>query len=134
MTPAIIEKPKTIISADTLKSLENYTSTEGQVIVHGYCKTGVSDMYIRIWPTTYLYDQHSDHRCDLLYFEKISGFPSWTLVPAHTEFVFTLIFSPLPKSCILFDLKEVIPQSNGFSVPNILRNLSDVYYLDFSTE
>ncbi len=132
MSPTIIEKPKARIDKKVLKSLQEYASTEGQVIIHGFVKTQAEEMYIRIWPTTFLLDQLSSYQSELVHFEKISGFPVWTLVPARTEFVFTLIFSALPKSCIIFDLVELIPQSNGFQVLNILRNNSDVYYLDFS--
>ena len=132
MSPTIIEKPRTKIDKKVLKALEEYASTEGQVVIHGLVKTGTEDMFIRIWSTTFLLDQHSSHQSELVHFEKISGFPTWTLVPARTEFVFTLIFSALPKSCIIFNLEEHIPQSNGFKVLNILRNNTDVYYLDFS--
>ncbi len=132
MSPTIIDKPKTKIDKKVLKALQAYASTEGQVIIHGFVKTQHDDMFIRIWPTTFLFDQHSSHQSELVHYEKISGFPTWTLVPAHSEFVFTLIFSALPKSCIIFDLVELIPQSNGFQVKNILRNDTDVYYLDFN--
>lgn len=132
MSPVIIEKPKISIDSSVLESLETYTSTEGQVVIHGICRTFNQDTFLRIWPSTYLLDQHSDHVSELVHFEKISGFPMWTHVPSNSQFGFTLIFSALPKSCILFDLKEVIPQSNGFFVPAILRNNTDVYYLDFS--
>lgn len=132
MSPTIIDKPKTKIDKKILKALQEYASTEGQVVIHGLVKPQSLDMFIRIWPTTFLFDQHSSHQSELVHYEKISGFPVWTLVPSKTEFVFTLIFSGLPKSCIIFDLVELIPQSNGFSVKNILRNSTDVYYLDFS--
>ncbi|HLO52663.1 MAG TPA: hypothetical protein VK169_00165 [Saprospiraceae bacterium] len=132
MSPTIIDKPKTKIDRKVLKALQAYESTEGQVIIHGFVKTQHEDMFIRIWPTTFLFDQHSSYQSELVHYEKISGFPTWTLVPSHSEFVFTLIFSALPKSCIIFDLVELIPQSNGFQVKNILRNDTDVYYLDFN--
>jgi len=130
--PAVIEKPKVNISPSLLKQLETYTSDQGQVIIHGVCKATSENPYIRIWPTTYLFDQHTDHVSELVHFEKISAFPVWTEIKAHSHFGFTLIFSGLPKSCTLFDLKEVIPQSNGFHIPFITRNEQDVYYIDFS--
>lgn len=132
MSPSIIEKPKTKIDKKVLKSLQEYASTEGQVVIHGLVKTQAEGMYIRIWPTTFLFDQLSSYQSELVHFEKISGFPIWTLVPAYTEFAFTLLFSALPKSCVIFDLVELIPQSYGFEVKNVLRNNTDVYYLDFS--
>ncbi|MBC7884069.1 MAG: hypothetical protein H7X99_01240 [Saprospiraceae bacterium] len=134
MTPTIIEKPTTFINADVLKSLKKYTSCEGQVIIHGVCKTTYAETFVRIWPTTYLFDQYASNRSELVHYENISGYPVWTRVPPNTEFVFTLLFAPLPKSCNVFDLKEIIPQSNGFHVSGILRNETDVYYLDFSGE
>ena len=130
--PSIIEKPRTIISPNLLKELEEYTSDQGQVVVHGIVRPQNESTFIRIWPTTFLFDQHSAHISELVHFEKISGFPVWTEVKSNTEFGFTLIFTGLPKSCVIFDLCEVIPQSNGFNIPSILRNEQDVYYLDFS--
>lgn len=131
--PYVVEKPKTLISEELLNELETFTADSGQVIVHGICAAGTEPLFIRIWPTTYLFDAHSDHISELVHFERISGFPTWTLVPPGSEFAFTLIFSGLPKSCTLFDLKEVIPQANGFCVSSIHRNNKDVYYLDFGT-
>lgn len=130
--PSIIEKPQVNISPSILKDLKTYTSDFGQVTIHGICKTKNDSTFIRIWPTTYLYDVHSPHVSELVHFEKISGFPVWTEVKAHSQFGFTLIFSGLPSSCTLFDLKEIIPQSNGFHIPAIKRNELDVYYIDFS--
>jgi hypothetical protein len=130
--PLIIDKPATIISPALLKELENSTHEFGQVVIHGICKAKDSPSFIRIWPTTFLFDRHSSHISELLFFEKISRFPIWTKIPAHSEFGFTLIFGGLPASCSLFDLQEVIPQANGFHVASIMRNDIDVYYLDFS--
>lgn len=130
--PTIIEKPLTIIAPNILKELSNVTSEQGQVVVHGICKARNDPMFIRIWPTTYLFDQQSSHVSELVHYEKISQFPTWTDVAPKTTKSFTLIFSGLPTSCVIFDLQEIIPQANGFFVPNILRNNTDIYYLDFT--
>ncbi len=128
----IITKPKTLISEEIIDELELFAAEQGQVIVHGLIKSNTEPFLIRIWPSTYLFDQNSNHISELVHFEKISGFPLWTEVPVNKDFSFTLIFSGLIKSCNIFDLQEVIPQSNGFFVPSIVRNKVDIYYLDFS--
>lgn len=130
--PKIIEKPKTIIDSALLEELHTFSSDNGQVIVHGICHARDTETYIRIWPTTFLFDQHSLHLSELVHYEKISGFPIWTHIKTHSTFAFTLVFTGLPSTCKIFDLVEVIPQSQGFFVPNIIRNEQDVYYLDFS--
>jgi len=104
----------------------------GQVTVHGTCHGGPWGTAIRIWPSTYLFDCHSPHASDLVFFEKISAYPFWTPVLANQTLHFTLIFTGLPATCQIFDLHEVIPESNGFYIPAIQRNKQDVYYLDFS--
>lgn len=127
----ILSKPDVFISTKIKKKLAVLTKPEGQVIIHGQCKAGADGMAIRIWPTTFLFDCHSSHKSQLLFFENITGFPEWTLVRPFEDHLFTLIFSALPSECILFDLKEVIPQANGFEIPAIARNNTDVYHVDF---
>jgi len=128
--PTIITKPKVSISEELLAELKTMTQTEGQVIVHcllySTIKTGT---LIRIWPTTYLFDKHSDHKSKLVIAENITYFPTWQQVPPGKVAHFTLIFSGLPKSCSVFDLAEVIPEANGFQAVNIQRNETDVYYI-----
>jgi hypothetical protein len=53
-------------------------------------------------------------------------------IPAGKIHRFTLIFAPLPASCTMFGLEEVIPEKGGFSAQDIVRNKSDVYHVDFS--
>lgn len=130
--PSIIDNPAIYIAPELLEKLNAYTADQGQVVVHGIAKTQNEAQYIRIWPTTFLFDLHSDHISELVYFEKITGYPVWTEILPHKTHHFTLIFEGLPKSCTVFDLAEVIPQSNGFYLPAVLRNEQDVYYLDFS--
>ncbi len=87
--------------------------------------------YIRIWPSTYLYDHTSDHKSDLVHAEKISYYPEWTMTDSG-EAYFSLVFSGLPKSCTVFDLIEHCTNEGGaFKVLNIPRNESDVYYVQF---
>ena len=127
---AVITKPKIEIAPDLLKQLQSLTKEEGQVIIH--CISGGSlfyDSYVRIWKSTFLFDQHSDHVCDLVHTENITIAPEWMLVPAGTIAHYSLIFSGLPKTCTAFDLEEVIPQPGAFSAKNIKRNRTDVYYI-----
>lgn len=126
----IITKPKVHIAPDILKKLQETTQEDGQVIVH--CVSGGSmfyDSYIRVWKSTYLFDQNSDHTSELVHVENISLAPEWMLVPSGSVAHYSLIFSGLPKDCTLFDLEEIIPQPGGFIAKNIRRNSTDVYFV-----
>jgi len=128
--PSIITKPKVNISEELLAELKTFTQTEGQVIVHCLLySTVTTGTLVRIWPTTYLFDKHSDHRSNLVTAENISYYPTWQQVPPGKVAHFTLVFTGLPKSCTVFDLVEVIPQLNGFEAKSIPRNETDVYYV-----
>jgi len=127
-TPTIIQQPKVDISPDLLSELKELVQEAGQVVIH-CIQTTPGPTYIRIWPTTYLYDQHSDHVSELVHAENITYFPQWKPVDAG-ENHFTLIFSGLPKSCIVFDLLEHCDnQAGAFRVLSIPRNETDVYYV-----
>ncbi len=126
----IITKPKVEIDASLLAELKALVKEESQVIVHClFDSIGQAGCLIRIWPTTYLYDRGSSHRSELVHYDNISLYPVWTEIPDNAIVSFSLIFTGLPKSCTVFDLEEVIPQSGGFSVSGIKRNDSDVYYV-----
>jgi len=126
--PTIITRPKVDIDADLLADLETMVHEQGQVVVHCiYIGLGIE--LIRIWPTTYLYDLHSDHRSELVHHEKISQAPQWTLCAMGLNH-FTLVFSGLPRSCQAFDLIEMCSSEGGaFEVKSIRRNEQDVYYV-----
>jgi len=88
-------------------------------------------MYMRIWPTTNLYDNSSDHRSELVHAENICYYPQWQEMSLGDNY-FTLIFAGLPRSCTFFDLVEHCNGNIGaFRVMNIPRNESDVYYVNF---
>ena len=126
--PTIIENPTIEIAPDLLAELEHQVEEQGQVIVHCLHATTVT-AYIRIWPTTYLYDIHTDHASHLVHAEKISYYPIWQKVRPG-EAYFTLIFSGLPKSCTVFDLHERCDNEHGaFKVFGINRNKTDVYFV-----
>jgi hypothetical protein len=126
----IITKPDVSIDTDTLLQLKTITQEESQVIVHcSYTSQGFMDL-IRIWPTTYLIDQGSDHKSELVHAENVSLAPIWTRLEYGETRVFTLIFSGLPKSCTVFDFIESVPEPNGFEIRNIKRNASDVYFVE----
>lgn len=127
---AVITKPKIEIAPEILQQLKTCTQEEGQVIIH--CISGGSvlyDSYIRIWKSTFLYAQGSDHISDLVHVENISLAPEWMHIPAGSVAHYSLIFSGLPKDCTAFDLEEVIPQPGGFIAKNIQRNNTDVYFI-----
>ena len=126
----IIEKPKVDISPKLIEYLESLVHEAGQVVVHCFYLAGpyYGDK-IRIWKTTYLFDQHSAHKSELVHTTNISIYPVWTELSPNQLYSFTLIFSGLPKSCTIFDLIEQIPAAGAFELKNIKRNKSDVYYL-----
>ncbi|CAA7387576.1 type 1 periplasmic-binding domain-containing protein [Chryseobacterium fistulae] len=124
---------KPFIAKELLESLQPKIDEEKQVIVH--CCFPASPFLgnlIRIWHTTYLFDNHSEHQSKLIYADNITIFPHWTHVPFMQDFWFTLVFSGLPKECKSFNLKEVIPEEGGFFVESIVRNSLDVYRVKIS--
>lgn len=133
MSVTIIDKPKVDIAPDLLHELMTKSEEMGQVVLHFLYSSGFWGSRIRIWPTTYLYDQHSEHRSDLVHTDEITMFPTWTDVEPLQQHYFSLIFSGLPKSCVIFDfIEECNNQGNEFQVKNILRNNSDIYFFRMS--
>jgi len=121
---------KPAATTETITATQTVTLEEGHVYVHCYFNNTFKNMLIRIWKSTFLIDQGSGSRSELVHIENISYAPEWTSVPDNQLFHFLLIFSALPKSCVKFDLLEDIPQSGGFHVKDILRNDQDVYRVD----
>ncbi len=129
MSVITIDKPKIDISPEIRKQLLTQTEEMGQVVMHFLYEPGIYGSKIRIWPTSYLYDQHSSHRSELVHQDRISLYPEWTDVYPMMDHFFTLIFSGLPKTCSTFNFKEECAnQGNEFKVDDIIRNQSDVYY------
>lgn len=128
----ILDKPKVKISESLKALIKERTEEMGQVVLHISMKSISSqDFLIRIWPTSYLYDQGSDHASDLIHIENITYYPTWYLCPSGKPVNFTLVFSGLPKKCTTFDFVEHCTNQGGaFEVRNIARNNSDVYYLE----
>lgn len=124
---ANIELPEIKIEADTKLQIQASINEESQVIVHCSYTSLLGFDQIRIWPSTFLFDRHSAHRCKLLHAINIPLYPVWKeIAPGQTHY-FTLIFSALPKACTLFDLIEKIPEQGGFECNNLSRNNTDVY-------
>jgi hypothetical protein len=129
----IIETRPIKIDPEILCQIQHQQLEEKQVIVHCFFECPPNrDLLIRIWATTYLVDNHSSHKSQLLFFDNISLYPEWTPVEAGTRFEFTLIFSGMPSDCVSFDLIEEIPAEGGFYVPTIARNKTDVYSVQLS--
>jgi len=125
-----ITRPKTIITEEVMEDVLSQTHEESQVIVHCRYHSSMGGDGIRIWPTTYLFDHHSDHVSTLAHAEQISLFPTWTWTKQGDN-SFTLIFSGLPKGCTVFDLIEDCNGSPGsFRVTSIRRTRDDVYYVN----
>lgn len=128
----VITEPKIQIDPEVLKLLKNETEEMGQVVLHFLYRTPASGfMNIRIWPSSFLYDKHSPHISELVHIENIVMYPYWMPCLPGEKVYFTLIFSGLPKSCTLFDFVEQCDNEAGaFQARNIMRNESDVYYLE----
>ncbi|GGF05552.1 hypothetical protein SAMN05443634_11297 [Chishuiella changwenlii] len=125
---ATILEEKIFIDAELLTNIEE----ESQVIIH--CRMN-ADEYAnaaRIWPSTFLIDNTTGKRCQLVFADGITMYPNWTYIEENSSLDFTLIFNGLPKSCKSFDLVELIPQAGGFEYRKIPRNKTDVYHVDFS--
>jgi hypothetical protein len=132
VSATIIKDPSIAVSEEVKKQLLTETEEIGQVILHIIYKAPSNFLYalIRIWPTSYLYDHHSDHRSELVHAENITFYPEWHQCNPGIDNYFTLIFSGLPASCKMFDFIELCDGSSGaFEVHNIPRNNTDVYYI-----
>jgi len=127
-----VKKPKTRVDSSIKRKLKELIKPEGQVVVHCMVKSPSYGVMIRIWKSTFLIPKGSNQRCSMLHHENISLYPQWMSIPGGTIHRFTLIFEPLPSSCTLFNLEEIIPDTGGFSVQDIVRNKSDVYHVDLS--
>lgn len=126
--PPVKTKPE--VDIEILTSISPTTLEDSSVYVHCYFDNLAEEMLIRIWKTTFLIDQSSSSKAQMIHAENISIAPSWTVIPGGIMFHFLLIFSGLPKSCTHFDLVEEIPQPGGFCVRHITRNDTDVYHID----
>jgi hypothetical protein len=126
--PPVKTKPE--IDGEVLAAIDPSTLEDSFVYVHCYFENQSDDMLIRIWRSTYLIDRASGSRSELVHIENISYAPMWTMIPKKGTFSFLLIFSALPKDCLMFDLLEDIPQAGGFYVQGIKRNELDVYHVD----
>ncbi|MBS1489640.1 MAG: hypothetical protein JSS93_03860 [Bacteroidetes bacterium] len=127
----IFTAPEKKIQTDVavLPSEDTNCLQDSFVYVHCHLTSPPAGSLIRIWSTTLLADQHSAAQASLVHAENISFAPVWTVVPNSQDYHFLLIFSALPKACILFDFIENIPQPGGFLVRNIARNDTDVYHI-----
>jgi hypothetical protein len=123
-------KIKPAIDFQVLAAIEAEVLEDSYVYVHCYLENDAKDMLIRIWKTTFLVDQNSGSRSKLVHAENVSMAPLWTMVPDGVTYNFLLVFSSLPKSCTQFDLIEEVPTSGGFHIPNISRNMKDVYHIN----
>lgn len=124
----IIKEPVVEISDSILEELQSQIHEQGQIVVH-CIQMSFFPSFIRIWPTTFLYDQHSENRAELVHAENICYYPEWKAVDEGQNY-FTLIFSGLPEECNVFDLIEHCSNEGGaFKALNIRRNKSDVYYV-----
>ena len=111
--------------SETEVATETMVAEEGQTIVHCICN---QDAFYRIWPSTFLIEHGTGKKARLVTAFNVSFYPQWT--PKGIGQKFTLIFEGLSKTCVVFDMKEIIPQEGGFHVSSIVRNGTDVYTVD----
>ena len=124
----VITEPKIEISPSLLEELETKIHEQGQIIVH-CIQESIFPSFIRIWPSTFLYDHNSAAKGELVHAENICYYPQWKAVDIGENY-FTLVFSGLPSHCAIFDLVEHCSNEGGaFKALNIRRNQSDVYYV-----
>ncbi len=107
---------------ETQTEVQTQVAEEGQTIVHCLCS---QEAFYRIWPSTFLVEHGSGKKAKLITAFNVTFYPDWT--PKSPGQNFTLIFEGLSKECVVFDLKEIIPQEGGFEVNAIVRNETDVY-------
>lgn len=126
-----IEIPNKVKVSPKIKRLvKEQEDLEKQVVVHCTIRNDSSThLGIRIWPTTFLLDEGSNHKSQLVHHENIPLLPNWKFIAGKSSCTFTLFFSALPKSCVRFHMVELIPQPDGFEVMNIERNEQDVYHV-----
>ena len=124
-----ITKKKVYIDPILFSELSEKLEEEKQVVVHFTLFGDEEGDMARIWRSTYLIDNQTGIKYPLLFAEGISYAPQWTPIPTPSPLEFTLIFKGLPKSCITFDLLEIIPEDGGFELRNVRRNNADVYYV-----
>ncbi|WP_372472562.1 hypothetical protein AB4865_07010 [Capnocytophaga sp. ARDL2] len=120
---------KSFIASELKREIKNRLEEEKQVIVHFSLWSDAEGDMARIWKSTFLIDCATGIKYPLLIAYGISYAPDWTVIPPTRPLDFTLIFQGLPKSCILFDLVEEIPEDGGFEVRNIHRNQEDIYFV-----
>lgn len=128
----ILRESKINIAEETKEKLLSLVVEESQVIIHCKLFNPYPWAFARIWETTYLIDDATNHRSHLLFADGISKYPCSTAIPMKTTLYFTLIFSALPKSCKAFRLHEQTAGKTGFHTPMIKRNGVDVYSIDLS--
>lgn len=124
--------PDVTIDESIKEALLPKTEQESQVTIHVKFTADFPGSKIRIWKSTFLHDRDSSHRSELMHTDNIPLFPKWKAIMAGEKVVFTLIFSALPKDCLIFDLIETIPEPGGFVIKNIPRNQTDVYMIDLA--
>lgn len=99
---------------------ENFTVLHCQLLIE-------PNEMIRIWPQTYLIDEHLVKK-SLLKAYNISLMPQWSLPNRKNGFAqFTLLFEGLNKNCRNFYMLEDITEPGAFYSNTLLRNFTDVY-------
>ena len=79
---------KPAIDTDILTSINPDSLTDAYIYVHCHYQNELDEMFIRIWPSTFLADRHSGARTQLVHVENISYAPVWTHIPGRKEYSF----------------------------------------------
>lgn len=76
--PTVKNEPKISVSHSLFDQLlQSELNEQGQVVIHGSITAEKESVFIRIWPTTFLFDLHST-KSHLVYLKKSQLFPAWT--------------------------------------------------------
>jgi hypothetical protein len=121
LAPVTVEPVEPALREELLAAVDE----RGQVTVR--CRIDHGG-HVRIWRSTYLVCRTTGHRSELLHADGITLAPMWMAVPP-AGLCFTLVFSPLPPACGVFDLIEVVDGAGGFAVHGIARNAQDLYHV-----
>lgn len=125
--PLKTSRPSTKVATQWIDQIKHQLQHQHMVLVHLKIH---GPMQYRVWPTTYLFDQNSTHRSQLLHLENVSMYPDWAWVPDEKCRSGLLVFEGLPKSCLAFDFREIIPEPGAFEQVGILRDPSDIYTIE----
>jgi hypothetical protein len=101
---------------------------EAQVILH--CSFNSPGERIWLTANTFLIDNATRKKSNLVYAQSIKNFPNWTYANSGITTRFTMVFTALPKGCRTFDVSGEVRSIGSFYLSGIQRTKTDVYDLE----